>query len=76
MKNITCPNCGGPTLRGAVLSGALPVEYFFEDTRERRTPTGAPKPKPVIERVVSAACPHCGLVSRFLERAIRDESKS
>ena len=80
MKNINCPKCGGPTIRGDVRSGMLSFgDFFVEHDGDRRTFTGAPKPKPGVQRdnrVVSFACKQCGLVSSFLERAIRDEPKS
>ncbi len=80
MKTITCPKCGGMTIRGDVRSGILSFGNFFvEHDGERRTVTGAPKPKAGVQRdnrVLSFACQQCGLVSSFLERVIRDERKS
>ena len=75
MKNIVCPKCGGPTVRGAVLSGGLSVQYFFEHAGERCALSGSLKPKAAVQ-VVSFACQQCGLVSSFLEGSIHDESKS
>lgn len=76
MKTITCPKRGGPTIRGDVRSGILSFgDFFVEHDGDRRTVTGAPKPKPGLQRdnrVLSFACKDCGLVSSFLERAIRD----
>ena len=75
MKNISCPKCGGPTIRGVRLGSLSFSDFFIEDGGERRTTTEARKPKPA-QRVVSVACRQCGLVSSFLEGAIRDETKS
>jgi hypothetical protein len=77
--NMNCPKCGGLTVRGDVRSGVLSFgDFFVEHDGDRRTFTGAPKPKPGVQRdnrVVSFACQQCGLVSSFLERVIR-EAKS
>lgn len=66
-------------MRGDLRSGVLSFgDFFVEHDGERRTITGAPKPKPGVHRdnrVVSFACQQCGLVSSFLEKAIRSEGK-
>jgi hypothetical protein len=76
MKNISCPKCGGPTIRGVRLGNLSFGDFFIEHGGERRTSTEARKPKPGAQRVVSVACRQCGLVSSFLEGVIRDEMKS
>jgi len=78
--NIVCPKCGGSTLRGDVRSGVLSFgDFFVEHDGDKRTLTGAPKPRPGVQRdnrVISFACQNCGLVSSYLERIIRDGKKS
>ena len=78
--NIACPKCGGPTVRGDVRSGVLSFgDFFVEHDADRKTFTGAPKPKPGVQRnnrVVSYACQNCGLVSSFLQRIVDDCKKS
>ncbi len=73
--NILCPKCGGPTLRGDVRSGVLSFgDFFVEHDGDKRTFTGAPKPRPGVQRdnrVLSFACQRCGLVSSYLERVVR-----
>ena len=76
MKNISCPKCGGPTIRGVRFGSLSFGDFFVEHGGERRTPTEARKRKPGAQRVVSVACRQCGLVSSFLEEVIRDETES
>jgi len=74
--SILCPKCGGATLCGDVRSGVLSAgDFFVEYDGDKRTFTGAPKPRGVVQRdnrVISFACLSCGLVSSYLERVIRN----
>ena len=73
-----CPNCGGETVVGDVRSGVLSFGAFFtEHEGDKRTGTGAPKLRPGVQRdnrVISAACTRCGLVSSYLERVVRGKT--
>jgi hypothetical protein len=74
---ITCPQCGGETLRGDIRSGVLSFGAFFIEHDDKRTFTGAPKPKPGVQRnnrVISIACTQCGLISSYLERILNAAS--
>jgi hypothetical protein len=77
--NIVCPKCGGATLRGDVRSGILSFgDFFVEHDGDKRTFTGAPKPRAGVQRdnrVISFACQSCGLVSSYMERVVRDSVK-
>ena len=56
---------------GGVSLGGLLIEH----DGDKRTFTGAPRPKGILQqdnRVLSFACKKCGHFSRFLERVIRD----
>jgi hypothetical protein len=64
-------------VRGDVRSGVLSFgDFFVEHDADRKTFTGAPKPKPGVQRnnrVISYACQNCGLASSFLQRIVDDE---
>lgn len=73
--NITCPKCGGPTVRGDVRSGILSFgDFSVGHDGDRRTVTGAPKPKSGVHRdnrVISFACQQYGGRARHPARAAR-----
>jgi hypothetical protein len=53
-------------------------DFFVEHDGDKRTFTGAPKPRAGVQRdnrVISFACQSCGLVSSYLERVVRDGVK-
>ena len=75
--NLACTECGGETIRGEIRGGNFDAGAFFlSHEGDKKTFTGAPKISPAQfqqdNRVVSFACTRCGVVTSFLERAVRE----
>ncbi len=72
--NVKCPQCHGNTIRGDLRSAVLSFgDFFIEHELGQKTFTGAPVPKPGVQRnnrVISFACTDCGLITQYLEKVI------